>query len=953
MKHLCFVFFFLCLYGFAWSQNSNPIPVNGLPSQEVYDLLIDKKGFLWIAHDLGLSKYDGLSFTNFSTPNQTSLSVTDLIEDRYGRIWCHNFNGQILYVENEQLHVLSGYAQKAGFPRLALLNDQLIATTDKGLFICDTKSLHSKYITLSANGKDVGTTSLTVFKNEVIIYGAGKWFSYHPSGGTIALKVNHPMLNASGLYVYRVTSNNALLAARHSAGHLFEIAKRKDRLMLVSLTKTADYLNTITKLNGKLWLNAKTKSQQLHTKKLISGLNLTDMVRDGDGNLWYSSLKKGLMVDYVRKSFVKSHIFALERDDFVRCFKKSGHLMAVGTQNGTVILMDLRRQKILFKQELPDHHGAIECISLYPNGNFFIAASVGTWQLDLKNRALQPLREGISKDTDINGDIFFNATSTRLKLGGVTQPDSTLQLLKKLFPTLQTVQHEQGSYLVEQRRSRAVCFNPANQLLYVAFNNGLHTVGRTGINPVQYQGANIYASSLARSGGTVFSGDFNRGLFVINNKHIKLLTTKDGLLSNTVLKLRIYNDHLWIITKNGLQLFDIKKETVDRQLNTSAVDHGVIYDVLEANNRIYVATTSGVFEMPLQQKTAAKQLRNYLMYTIINNNDTLLTRGATLPYHQNNIQFHLSTPSFKPSQSIYYRYRLKDGKQHEWLRTMPNENAVHFAALMPGKYTFEALAFGSNGESAKQPVRFTFTILNPWWKQWWFIGLIALAAIGLLILIGRLAYFFSLRKERENFEKKLAVEKERHRIGAEIHDDISAGLSALKLQIGLLESKNTSLSIKDQISGMAENITNLSASMREVIWTLNTEHDTLANLIYYLHQQAGLFFSKTGININIELPEEIPHRKIEGEQRRNVYLIIKETFQNVIKHAQATEVKLIIQIQDNWLTILVHDNGIGLSPNSTVESSGLSNMKKRVKSFGGNLTFSSDMGTKVSLSFRI
>src|SRR5215217_4341491 len=80
--------------------------VEGLPSKEVYDLHIDKKGYLWIAHDLGITRFDGLNFIHFSDPQQASLSMGDITEDGQGRIWCHNFSGQIFYIENGKMFLL-------------------------------------------------------------------------------------------------------------------------------------------------------------------------------------------------------------------------------------------------------------------------------------------------------------------------------------------------------------------------------------------------------------------------------------------------------------------------------------------------------------------------------------------------------------------------------------------------------------------------------------------------------------------------------------------------------------------------------------------------------------------------------------------------------------------------------------------------------------------------------
>ncbi|MBC7722972.1 MAG: hypothetical protein H7068_13170, partial [Pedobacter sp.] len=125
------------------AQNFNAKPVKGLPSDEVYDLLADSKGFLWAAHSLGLSRFDGINFKDFNSPDATGLGMTDLVEDKQGRIWCHNFNGQIFYIENETMFLLKEYKniEQSFYPRMAILGDELLVTTKKGLFIYNTQTL--------------------------------------------------------------------------------------------------------------------------------------------------------------------------------------------------------------------------------------------------------------------------------------------------------------------------------------------------------------------------------------------------------------------------------------------------------------------------------------------------------------------------------------------------------------------------------------------------------------------------------------------------------------------------------------------------------------------------------------------------------------------------------------------------------------------------------------------
>src|SRR5690242_19710166 len=119
-----FIFMFFCFSSVKAQVSLEN--VDGLPTKEIYNLHVDKKGYLWIAHSLGISRYDGLNFIHFTNPALASLQMTDIVEDRQGRIWCHNFSGQILYIEQGKLKFLGPYDYKKEnqFPSMALCDDE-------------------------------------------------------------------------------------------------------------------------------------------------------------------------------------------------------------------------------------------------------------------------------------------------------------------------------------------------------------------------------------------------------------------------------------------------------------------------------------------------------------------------------------------------------------------------------------------------------------------------------------------------------------------------------------------------------------------------------------------------------------------------------------------------------------------------------------------------------------
>ncbi|NNU33218.1 hypothetical protein HK413_01785 [Mucilaginibacter sp. S1162] len=162
------------------AQNSQIRQAFDFPTKEVYDLLVDRHGFVWVASDYGIARYDGINCVHFSSPLQISLGCTNLLEDNYGRIWFNNFNGQIFYIDHETVTLVKSYnyINESNFPVLALFHDQLLATSDKGLFVLDTRTLTGRYISPGTY-----TSSLAVLKDRVLVNGNKNWYSYKTGTG--------------------------------------------------------------------------------------------------------------------------------------------------------------------------------------------------------------------------------------------------------------------------------------------------------------------------------------------------------------------------------------------------------------------------------------------------------------------------------------------------------------------------------------------------------------------------------------------------------------------------------------------------------------------------------------------------------------------------------------------------------------------------------------------------
>ena len=195
-----------------------------------------------------------------------------------------------------------------------------------------------------------------------------------------------------------------------------------------------------------------------------------------------------------------------------------------------------------------------------------------------------------------------------------------------------------------------------------------------------------------------------------------------------------------------------------------------------------------------------------------------------------------------------------------------------------------------------------------------------------------------LEKELE-IQKK--VQEERERISHDMHDDLGAGISALKLQAEFIKQKVEDEMIKADVDDLLKTAGEMNLSMREMLWSLNSDNDNLVNFIQYVAQYAENFFKKTDIKITVKREVYSPETKLNSEVRRNLFLCAKEAFNNIYKHSKASEINILFSLNNNEMfTMQIIDNGLGISEKSS-SGYGLKNMQKRMEDVGGECQISS------------
>jgi signal transduction histidine kinase len=214
-----------------------------------------------------------------------------------------------------------------------------------------------------------------------------------------------------------------------------------------------------------------------------------------------------------------------------------------------------------------------------------------------------------------------------------------------------------------------------------------------------------------------------------------------------------------------------------------------------------------------------------------------------------------------------------------------------------------------------------------------------------------------LDAEKKEFETQLAVitaqQEERNRISADMHDDLGAGMTTISLYSELAKSKlvNNPIPEIDKISSAANDLLN---KMNAIIWSMSNSNDSLGNLIAYIRSYALEYFEDTGVACKIYIPERLPNIQVIGTIRRNVFLVVKEALNNILKHAKASEVSITLVRVEDGLTLYIQDNGTGINMDKLRQfGNGLKNMKKRMEDIDAEFFIENKNGTLITIHRKV
>jgi signal transduction histidine kinase/ligand-binding sensor domain-containing protein len=311
-------------------------------------------------------------------------------------------------------------------------------------------------------------------------------------------------------------------------------------------------------------------------------------------------------------------------------------------------------------------------------------------------------------------------------------------------------------------------------------------------------------------------------------------------------------------------------------------------------------------------------------------------------------------------EKVRFKYRLEP-LDPSWVE-VGTKRVADYSYIPPGHYVFHVKACNNDGVWNETGATLGFQVQPFFWQTWWFRGTAGVGGAGALAGVVLVATRRKMRRKLEQLEREQAIERERSRIAKDIHDDLGASLTRISMLSQSARSELThSPGAAAQVDQICTTARELTRAMDEIVWAVNPQHDSLDSLASYLGKYGQDYLRAAGVRARLSMADELPAWALTAEIRHNLFLAFKEALHNIVKHAGATEVRVVLTMEAGGFVLAVQDNGRGFgakppdgghsAPVRFAGGHGLMNMRRRLEEIGGRCEIESvtPTGTLVRL----
>jgi ligand-binding sensor domain-containing protein/signal transduction histidine kinase len=429
------------------------------------------------------------------------------------------------------------------------------------------------------------------------------------------------------------------------------------------------------------------------------------------------------------------------------------------------------------------------------------------------------------------------------------------------------------------------------------------------------------------------------------------LTRNDGLCNDKVFKvLADRQGYIWASTLRGISCYDPVAKTFRNYYANQGLHQDNIANFFK--NEITGELIAG-YEASLDIINPAQAVQSKEEPSIVitglkvfnepysQNKKSYINKGLVLlAPGQNMVTINFSALSFTDSRDVRYAYKMQ-GVDKDW--TITENDFVTYHNLPPGSRKLFVRARNAEGAWSSQHTWVEIDLAPPFYRTWWFIFL-AVAIIAA-------AFYLIYRDRIRRLEEKFRI---RSTIARDLHDEIGSTLTSINIL-----SRVTHYNLekdKAKAAGLLQKITeqsqDMQQSMSDIIWAIKPDNDKLENMAARMREYLSHTLEAKNIAINFEADEQVLKESLSMEQRKDFFLIFKETVNNAAKYAGSSSVTVKLTKEKNSIVLLVSDEGIGFDVTKKHSSNGLKNMQARAASLKALLVITSapGKGTQVRLS---
>jgi signal transduction histidine kinase len=253
----------------------------------------------------------------------------------------------------------------------------------------------------------------------------------------------------------------------------------------------------------------------------------------------------------------------------------------------------------------------------------------------------------------------------------------------------------------------------------------------------------------------------------------------------------------------------------------------------------------------------------------------------------------------------------------------------------------------------------------PWWTLRWLLALVGTLGGVLVVAVvwirllhhkvqERTAQLQREVREREHAERQRVLAMERARIARDLHDDLGSSLT----EITMLATTSPGAALRseeasERLGAIAGKSRTIIHALDEIVWAIDPERDTLASVARYLASYVEELLAGSHIACRVQFPNSFPDQVVPGEVRHHLFLAVKETLNNAIRHSRATEIAFRVRLLDGQVQISIRDNGNGFDLPDHPTGNGLLNLRKRLTELSGDCHVQSAPGAGTTVSFQV